>query len=748
MPICERNSLFAARFFLTALLGLSSIGSDAQVQAVTAARRPAPLNTGALARAAPVRHAPNSTTATVRTVNSTADTTDGVCDASNCTLREAMLVANSGDSIVFSSLFDARQTISLTAALPNITKNLTITGPGSGRLNVRRSTSGNYRIFTITAAATASISGLNISGGSSDYGGAINNAGNLTVSECFINTNVASANGGGIENLGTLTIERSTLLSNRAGDGAALHVQAPGTATLVNCTIASNAATVGTGAIANVNAGGPASTVTLTNCTIVDNTGPVAGGITTDGSGGTATTNLKNTIVSGNADSANVPSNLVAIGANAHVVSQGNNLASDNGGGFLGAGDLINTDPLLLPIGRYGGRMQTLLPRLSSPAVNAGNNTGAPATDQRGVPRPVGGTVDIGAVEVNPLMVTDASDPGDGVCDGTCTLRDAITTANGNGATADDIFFGSLFDTAQTVNLTGALPDLVTDMTINGPGADLLTVRRDTGGAYRILAVGAAATAHVSGVTITNGSSDNYAGILNQGALHLVASAVTGSTASITGGGVSSIGTGVLLFDRVTVSGNTAANGAGVFVENGLGSLRNCTIGGNTATALAGGVLVLGTAGTNPPTVLIDCTVTKNTGPGGGGIYVKDQGGSAAVQLMNTILAGNGGNVSVEGASASIASNGHNLVDDDFGGLSIGSDLPNTTPRLTTFGYYGGPLQVFYPKPGSFAIDAGLYTSFAATDERGVARPQGAAADIGAVEDDGTVILQDGFDGL
>jgi len=393
--------------------------------------------------------------------------------------------------------------------------------------------------------------------------------------------------------------------------------------------------------------------------------------------------------------------------------------------------------------------MQTLLPLSTSPAVNAGNNTGAPATDQRGVPRPIGGIVDIGAVELNPLLVTDASDPGDGVCDGTCTLRDAITTANGNGATADDIFFNSLFDTAQTVNLTGALPDLATDMTINGPGADLLTVRRDTGGAYRILAVDAAATAHVSGMTVTNGSSDYYAGILNQGVLHLVASAVTGSTASITGGGVSSIGTGILLFDRVTVSGNTAGYGAGVFVQNGQGSLRNCTIGGNTATALAGGVLVLSTAATTPSIVaMIDCTVARNMGPGGGGIYVKDQGGPASAQLLNTILAGNGGNVSVEGASASIASNGYNLVDDDFGGLSIGSDLANTNPRLTTFGYYGGPLQVFYPNPGSFAIDAGFYISLAATDERGVARPQGAAADIGAVEADGTVILQEGFDEL
>jgi CSLREA domain-containing protein len=523
-----------------------------------------------------------------------------------------------------------------------------------------------------------------------------------------------------------------------------LHVQAPGTATLDNCTIASNVASVGTGAIANTNSASAASTVTLTNCTIVNNTGATAGGIAATDLGGTATTNLKNTIVAGNS----LP-NLAVVGADAHLVSQGNNLASDDGGGFLiGAGDMINTDPQLSPIGRYGGKMQTLLPRPTSPAVNAGNNTGAPATDQRGVPRPIGGTVDIGAVELNPLLVTDASDPGDGICDGTCTLREAIATANGDGASADDIFFSSLFDTPQTVNLTAVLPDLDTDMTINGPGADLLTVRRDTGGAYRMLAVGTAATVHVSGMTVANGSSDYYAGILNQGVLHIVASAVTGSTASITGGGVSSIGTGALLFDRVTVSGNTAGNGAGVFIQNGIGSLRNCTIGGNTATALAGGVLVLGTAGTNPSVAVINCTVARNAGPGGGGIYAKDQGGPAAAQLLATILAANGGNVSVEGANASIASNGFNLVDDDFGGVSISSDLINTNPRLTTFGNYGGPLQTFYPKPGSPAIDAGYYTLLGATDERGVARPQGAAADIGAVEADGTVIFQEGFDGL
>jgi CSLREA domain-containing protein len=186
-------------------------------------------------------------------VNSAADTSDGVCDVSNCTLREAMLVANSGDSIVFSSLFDARQTISLTAALPNIAKNLTITGPSSSRLNVRRSTGGNYRIFTITAGVTANLSGLNISGGNSDYGG------RSTMPAILPSASASS----------TVMSPRTTAADRKPRhiDGRANHdhgqccwwgriaCQAPGTAAR-NCTIASNVAGR-TARIANVNSGAP-----------------------------------------------------------------------------------------------------------------------------------------------------------------------------------------------------------------------------------------------------------------------------------------------------------------------------------------------------------------------------------------------------------------------------------------------------------------------------------------------------------
>ncbi|WP_204101897.1 MULTISPECIES: choice-of-anchor Q domain-containing protein, partial [Spirulina sp. CCY15215] len=65
--------------------------------------------------------------------------------------------------------------------------------------------------------------------------------------------------------------------------------------------------------------------------------------------------------------------------------------------------NLINVDPLLLPLGNYGGVTQTHALSLSSPALNAGSNALAAglSTDQRGAPgaRIVDGTVDMGAFE-------------------------------------------------------------------------------------------------------------------------------------------------------------------------------------------------------------------------------------------------------------------------------------------------------------------------------------------------------------
>jgi len=64
------------------------------------------------------------------------------------------------------------------------------------------------------------------------------------------------------------------------------------------------------------------------------------------------------------------------------------------------------TDPGLEPLADNGGPTLTHLLTLSSPAYNAGNPAiaGAPAVDQRGGARIVGAAIDLGAVEIVPLL--------------------------------------------------------------------------------------------------------------------------------------------------------------------------------------------------------------------------------------------------------------------------------------------------------------------------------------------------------
>ncbi len=105
------------------------------------------------------------------------------------------------------------------------------------------------------------------------------------------------------------------------------------------------------------------------------------------------------------------------------------------------------------------------------------------------------------------IIVANLNDSGAG------SLRQAILDANA--AAGDDIItFAS--GLTGTINLAGALPALSTNITINGPGADLLTVRRDTGGDYRIFDItGATTTSTISGLTISNGVADFGGGIRN-----------------------------------------------------------------------------------------------------------------------------------------------------------------------------------------------------------------------------------------
>jgi hypothetical protein len=106
---------------------------------------------------------------------------------------------------------------------------------------------------------------------------------------------------------------------------------------------------------------------------------------------------------------------------------------------------------------------------------------------------------------------------------------------------------------------------------------------------------------------------------------------------------------------------------------------------------------------------------------------------------LNNIVALNSGQGSnVFGAFTSL---GCNLVGTTNGasgfsapGDLAGSDAAPLDPGVGPLGDYGGPTPTVPLMLDSAAIDSGAASGIPATDQRGVARPQGLRADIGAFE--------------
>jgi predicted outer membrane repeat protein len=207
----------------------------------------------------------------------------------------------------------------------------------------------------------------------------------LSVANSTISGNSTGSSGGGIS--GGATVENSTISGNSAGmSGGGIY----GSATVENSTISGNSAGTSGGGIYNN------SSLDVTLSTITGNSAPSGGGIYTVGS-----VEVSNTILNAGALGENIFNN------GGTVTSDGYNLSSDDGGGYLtGPGDQINTDPLLGPLQSNGGPTFThaLLP--GSPAIDAGDPSfhPPPFNDQRGCPfeRVFNGRIDIGSFETQP----------------------------------------------------------------------------------------------------------------------------------------------------------------------------------------------------------------------------------------------------------------------------------------------------------------------------------------------------------
>ncbi len=235
------------------------------------------------------------------TVTRSDDPTPGACEAGDCSLREAVIAANTNgeaDTINLppaSVLPPNTDGYTLTIGGRNeeaarrgdldITSNVDIVGTTSANFPVVNVQSANIdRIFDIKSGVTANISQLVISGGDAQQvGGGIRNSGTLTLTGSVVRDNTTGSTGdidqrrgGGIYNLasGDLTLLRTTVRNNVSrGDGGGIY-NFGGNATLTASTVDSNRASDDGGGISNRNGG----TLTLIRSTVSNNQSADEGG--------------------------------------------------------------------------------------------------------------------------------------------------------------------------------------------------------------------------------------------------------------------------------------------------------------------------------------------------------------------------------------------------------------------------------------------------------------------------------------
>ncbi len=608
-------------------------------------------------------------------------------------LRQAIAADTNGSTINFDpTVFGTAQTITLSQGALDITSNLQIQGPNAA-LTINGG--GANSVFKIESGVTASISGLTITGGKATNGGGIYNLGTLTLSYSTVTGNTASGAGGGLyESKASVYLNNDTFTGNSAFDGGALYLNSQkssspySSANLVDCTISGNSAS-------KTNGLGGASVNVYSSITLNDTI--IAKQLSGGDLGG------KNIEVSG--PSAN---NLIGDGTTFYSPIVKNGVK----GNIVGGNGTSAIDPLLTPLGDYGGPTQTMALLPGSPAIGAGAASSL-STDQRGFAR--GSSVDIGAFQTQSATTLVVSNTGDsGAAPGQYDLRGAVNVA-GTMKTATTVKFDStVFGTPQTITLANPLvlsnAGGSPSQTITGPTA-ALTVSGNN--ASQVFSIKSGANASISGLTITGGQAKFGGGVGNDGTLSLTDVTLSGNSATSGGGGVGNLGT--LYLTNVTLSGNTANIGGG---------LDNLTSASAT---------------------LIGVTVSGNSGTLGGGIY-----NSGTVSLTDTIVAKQVGGADIDNHQGTL-SGSYNLIGDGTGQTVLSStdgnhnQVGNSTtpidPLLAPLGNYGGPTQTMALLPGSPAIGAGVQANYPGTttpittDQRGFARSS--AIDIGAVQEQG-----------
>lgn len=394
-----------------------------------------------------------------------------------------------------------------------------------------------------------------------------------------------------------------------------------------------------------------------------------------------------------------------------------------------------------------------------------------------------GAVANYGTLNVEASTIRNSNAAGSGgaiVSYGPLTITDS-TLAGNSAANAGAVY--PRFSAATTVISNSSLRNNRTTSTVNGWGGAILPWD--------------GATVTVQGGEIAKNSARIGGGIHNRFvncAVTLTNVQVNGNTASadslvqeIQGGGIYNINGTVTIDDSKFINNDAGWSGGGMYTE-GTATVNNSTFVGNTALALGGGIVNEAGFAVVKNTLFRDNAAEVGAGmsnSGGltlqnatfSGNRVRQDGvlvnyGKATVQNAtfseNIDATGNSGasviwqvsskplhlkNVVVKGfveggfggencssfdltGYVSMVSDGFNLSDDTSCApfFTAPGDKNNTDPLLGPLADNGGPTLTHMPQPGSPLLDGGQCIADLATDQRGAARPQGAACDIGAVE--------------
>jgi CSLREA domain-containing protein len=274
-------------------------------------------------------------------------------------------------------------------------------------------------------------------------------------------------------------------------------------------------------------------------------------------------------------------------------------------------------------------------------------------------------------------VVNSLADPGNGICSAAeCTLREAIKDPGSSEISFAPGLSGTI--TLAPPAAGGGTLGIDKGLTITGPSAGIVILRRSTDPAFRIVRIGSGATVSLSNLTIQNGQADQGGGIINFGTLELshitvtqnstggidnhgpltlTNSAVTrssglglinhnGSTLTLsrstvannTGGGIANAG-GVLTLTNCSVTGNS---NTGISASRGTTTITNTRVAGNSTSFLGGGIFLgQGTL------TLSRSTVAGNSAGSGGGIVNRDGGRFTIIEstVSGNTATGKGGGI-------------------------------------------------------------------------------------------------------